>query len=317
VSRVLSGSVRADSEAVDANSVDPGILIFAVGDASALIGQASGGDDTVTAFAFSNGTALGDAFTISGRAHGGDDVVSGSGIGGGTAYGDAITISGNGVGGNDHVAGVLAYGDALQMTEHARGGADTISAAGGDGSAWAYGDAETMSGYAAGGDDFISAVGFFGYHEYGDAVTLSGQARGGNDTVAGSAFRSAPEGFLAVMYGDGQTLAGHAQAGNDVLISGPNDEQMWGDAEVVGPQAARGVNRFVFTPQNGHDQVLDFQLGKDHLELDGFGFSGFQDLASHFQPTVGGVLISFDADDDIFVRGVSAGQLTAGDFILA
>jgi hypothetical protein len=58
---------------------------------------------------------------------------------------------------------------------------------------------------------------------------------------------------------------------------------------------------------------MDFEPGKDRIEV--FGFSGLQDLASHFQATAAGLLISFDANDDLLLSGVGAGQLTAGDFL--
>jgi Ca2+-binding RTX toxin-like protein len=170
-----------------------------------------------------------------------------------------------------------------------------------------------MSGHAIGGDDFVTAgAGVGATLLFGDAVILKDHAQGGNDTLV----TTAGPGANVIMYGDGQTLADHARGGNDVLISGASNDQMWGDAAVVGPQATRGVNRFVFAPGNGHDQIMDFQPGKDHIELDGFGFGTFQVLASHFQATPNGVLISFDANDDILVRGVTGSQLHQGDFVL-
>lgn len=284
-------------------------FLIVVGDADALTGHAVGGNDTVTADArFAE--ALGDAFTITDHARGGDDVVTADSPGSNFAIGDAETISGHGSGGNDRVftGEGASIGDALLITDHGRGGDDTISISGE--SAVAYGDAETMSGYAKGGDDMITAHNY-GFTEYGDAEVLKDHAQGGNDTLVGLSL-----GFPSKMYGDGQTLADYAKAGDDVLISGSGDQLMWGDAEVVGPHATRGVNRFVFAPQNGHDQIMDFQPGKDHIELDGFGFSGFQALAAHFQATPDGVLISFDTDDDILVRNVGVNQLHAADFIL-
>jgi len=48
----------------------------------------------------------------------------------------------------------------------------------------------------------------------------------------------------------------------------------------------------------------------------GFGAATFQDLAARFQASDGGVLIPVDANDDLLVRGVTAAQLSATDFIL-
>lgn len=288
--------------------------VTAVGDANSLLGQAIGGNDTVTASAFF-AEAVGDAFTITGRARGGDDVVSAAAPGPATAIGDAETISGQGWGGDDQVlASGLGYGDAYLITDHGHGGDDTITNFSGDYAGLSFGDAATMRGCARGGDDLLVAHGF-GATIYGDAETLTDRAQGGDDTL--TAPSSTPSFATSLLFGDGQTLDGRARGGDDVLISGARSaDQMWGDAAVVGPQATRGVDRFVFGPQNGHDQIMDFQPGVDRIELDGLALGGFQALTEHFQTTPDGVLISFNADDDILVRNIGANQLHAADFIL-
>jgi hypothetical protein len=290
------------------------LSIVAVGDANSLSGRASGGDDTVSASAFF-AEAVGDAFTISGHARGGDDVVSAAAPGPATAIGDAETISGDGWGGDDQIlASGLGYGDAYLITDRGHGGNDTITNFSGDFAGQSFGDAATMSGHARGGDDLLVVHGF-GAAIYGDAQTMTGHAQGGNDTL--EAPSSTPASVVSALYGDGETLADRARGGDDVLISGRQaDDQMWGDAAVVGPHATRGADRFVFAPQNGEDQIMDFQPGKDHIELDGFGFTSFGAVATHFQPTADGVLISFDADDGVLVRNVAVNQLHAADFIL-
>jgi hypothetical protein len=83
--------------------------------------------------------------------------------------------------------------------------------------------------------------------------------------------------------------------------------------------ATTGADLFVFQPEDdasGHHHIMDFQPGKDRIEFDSFGFTGFADLSSHFQDTSDGVLITFAADHDVLVRGVTVAQLTAGDFVL-
>jgi hypothetical protein len=141
---------------------------------------------------------------------------------------------------------------------------------------------------------------------YGDAVQLSGHARGGNDSLQGSSD------FDSTMYGDGRVLLGHAVGGDDTLSSHEGSDIMWGDAAVVRPYAQTGADLFQVTA-GGHDQIMDFEPGKDRIEVQ--GFANFQDLVSHFEPTADGVLISFDASDDVLVRGVS--QLSSGDFLFA
>jgi hypothetical protein len=177
----------------------------------------------------------------------------------------------------------------------------------------AFGDAITMMDRAHGGNDIVSGASVFTNRLYGDAQTLSGFSIGGNDTVIA---RSMPglSGNTA-MYGDGAEILDRAKGGNDTLISGANSEQMWGDAATVAPTARTGADTFVFLPPNGHDTIADFERGKDHIDLRAFGFSSFNDVASHIEDTQNGALISFDANDSILVVGVH--QLSASDFILA
>ncbi|CAN7344646.1 hypothetical protein LJR225_002021 [Phenylobacterium sp. LjRoot225] len=310
----LSGRTRGDADVLTVTGSGDILSVVAVGDADSLLRQATGGNDTVTATALF-AEAVGDAFTITDCARGGDDVVSASAPGPATAIGDARTISGRGWGGDDQVlASGFGYGDAYLITDQGHGGDDTITNFSGDFAGRSFGDAATMSGSARGGDDLLSVNGF-GAAIYGDAETLTDRAQGGDDTL--TAPSSTPSFAVAFMYGDGQTLAGRARGGDDVLISGQRaNDQMWGDAAVVGPHATTGADRYVFAPQNGDDQIMDFQPGKDLIQLDGFGFSDFQALATHFQSTPDGVLISFDADNGVLVRNVGLNQLHSADFIL-
>jgi len=289
-----------------------------VGDAPTLESHAIGGDDTVTAGSPGLSVAVGDADLITDHARAGDDVVTAGASGEARAYGDAATLSGHAFGGDDSVTAnsdfaAFAYGDAGVMTDFAHGGDDTLTGHSFHAATVQFGDAETMSGHSHGGDDMLIAQPRASTL-YGDAKLLSDGAIGGDDTLVGaSAFDQA----FTVMYGDGEQLLGHAQGGDDVLVGGTtSNDTMWGDAATVGPQAGTGSDRFVFAPQTGHDQIMDFQPGKDHIELDGFGFNGFADLASHFEETADGVLIGFDGNDDILLRGVTKAQLSASDFIL-
>ncbi|HKT53630.1 MAG TPA: hypothetical protein VJP88_04215 [Caulobacteraceae bacterium] len=299
-----------------------------VGDAPAIGGQAAGGADTLTAPGAGTPFLIGDALTIAGHGQGGDDVflvAPGASVTE-TAYGDAETMSGHAHGGADQitVAGgfdAVGYGDAFLMTDHAIGGNDVLTGfVSGRGQPVLYGDAQTMSGHAQGGDDTLTAQAGSGGVMYGDAYTLKDRAHGGDDLLVGAPNLTGADPYHPNnrMYGDGQELLGDAHAGNDTLVSGlGSPDLMWGDAAVVGPNAVRGDNLFVFAPQNGHDQIMDFQPGKDRIELEGFGFGGFNDVAKLFQTTADGTLISLDANDDILLRGVAAKQLSPHDFIFA
>jgi hypothetical protein len=116
------------------------------------------------------------------------------------------------------------------------------------------------------------------------------------------------------MYGDGAALLDHATGGNDTLVSGPNDDQMWGDAATVARSAIRGADTFVFSPANGHDTIEDFQPGQDHIELKGYAsITSFAQLHADITNTHAGALITFDANDTILV--LNDHHLTQGDFI--
>ena len=281
-----------------------------MGDAAALLDHARGGDDSLTNLlpnaTFGDPTVIGDALTMTKHAVGGDDTLRAGGANGANpvAYGDALEMNGHALGGNDQIsvaatfAQATGYGDAKTMSGHAQGGNDSLSGSA-PGPFAMYGDAETMSGFAHGGADTLDTGG------YGDARTLNDHAQGGDDVLYG--------GFQNPLYGDGLELLGHAQGGNDTLISGAGADTMYGDAQTVAPGARTGADLFVFSPPNGQDQIMDFEPGKDHIELKGSGFTSFQDLASHIQDTVAGSLISFDASDSILVANVH--QLGAGDFV--
>ena len=286
----LGGHTRSPGQAISLHL--PGIsdTQSLIGDADSLLGQAIGGDDTLTAFAYAGSLVIGDARTIGDRAHGGNDSVFAQSMTNAVALGDALTMSGRAQGGNDSVNAqggtAAAYGDAYSMTDHARGGDDTVT-----------------------GGGFPLAT----THLYGDAQTLSGYAVGGNDVLIAAVSANVP--VATAMYGDGEQLLGHAIGGNDTLVSATNgNDQMWGDAAVVAPTAVRGADTFVFSISNGHDQIMDFQPGVDHIQLNGFGFGSFSDLAQHIQYTPQGASIVFDANDSILIIGVT--QLSASDFTL-
>ncbi|CAN7258355.1 Ig-like domain-containing protein [Phenylobacterium sp. LjRoot225] len=293
-------------------------IATSLGDALTLSGYATGGDDYVVALGLRRSVAIGDANSLTDHAHGGNDLVKPTWLGHAGhdtwGYGDARTMSGYAVGGDDTVGGIVAYGDAESLTDYAQGGDDLVQ--GGFtypnfNYSLAYGDGATLSGHAQGGDDTVT-----GRTAYGDAESLTDNAQGGNDLLLGYDTINPPPG-ANLRYGDGAELLGAAQGGDDTLVGGTGADQMWGDAATVAATATTGADLFVFSPSGGHDQIMDFEAGKDRIELDGFGFSDFADLSSHFQATSNGVLISLDANNDVLVRGVTVDQLSAGDFVFS
>lgn len=290
-------------------------VAIAVGDALNFSGHAQGGDNTVAA---SGGTpnAYGDAETMSGHAAGGGNHVSASGEGVGFAFGDAATMSNFAHGGNNVVdvttgQASTAYGDAGMMTGLADGGHNTVTGSSGTNTLSLYGDAGFMTGHTQGGYNTVSGFGTL----YGDAQTLSGFAAGGHNTLIDpltSVGGPLAPGFTMTMYGDGASLLGHATGGNNTLISGAASDIMWGDAATVSSTAKTGPNLFVFSPPNGHDSIMDFKHGQDHIELQGYAFTSFNNIAGSITDTAQGSLVTFDANDSILVANDH--HLTSGDF---
>jgi hypothetical protein len=88
---------------------------------------------------------------------------------------------------------------------------------------------------------------------------------------------------------------------------------MWGDAAVMGKRAKGGADDFVFSPNNGRDSIMDFAHGVDHVELAGFGFTGFGNIQSLISYTADGALLTFDASNSVLVVGIN--ELIASDFL--
>jgi VCBS repeat-containing protein len=145
-------------------------------------------------------------------------------------------------------------------------------------------------------------------------------AQGGNDTIYGRGGNDVIQG------GDGNDII-YAGSGNDTIIGGAGADQLWGGS---------GKDIFVFaaaadsTPAS-FDTIQDFQVGTDHIDVSGLGFSaatsGFGALAAHgvnwsqvgsdtviLGDTNG---ISGNAEFQIILKGVTATSLHLSDFNLS
>ena len=92
---------------------------------------------------------------------------------------------------------------------------------------------------------------------------------------------------------------------------------MWGDAAEVGPHAGTGADLFVIKEAVSVEDIVDFQPGKDRIELDGEGISNFQDLTGHMQMTQEGVVISLPSHGQLVLHGIAVNQLSPQDFIFS
>ncbi|ATR19421.1 hypothetical protein CTJ15_03385 (plasmid) [Roseomonas sp. FDAARGOS_362] len=82
--------------------------------------------------------------------------------------------------------------------------------------------------------------------------------------------------------GDG-SLSGFARGGDDVIVAGNGSYNLiWGDGSRSGSFTTGGNDTFVFTPGARQNQIMDFEQGKDHIDLTAFasqGVHGIGDLA--------------------------------------
>jgi hypothetical protein len=290
-----------------------------VGDASRLTAHAQAGPNTLLLQTTGSGTLVGDALAMSGHAQASSNTLTLTVLGNGEIVGDAVSMGGQTSGGhntltlNNGLLPSLVVGDAETMSGHASGGFNVITGLGTRGAITLAGDALTMSGQAQGGHNQLT--GNEAQVMYGDAQTISGFAQGGHNTLVDTTTIGEVISGQTTMYGDGQSLLGHASGGFNTLVSGFADDIMWGSAATVSPNATVGPDTFVFSPPNGHDQIMDFRPGVDLIELNGFGFTSFDQLKADFQTTPDGVLIGFDALNSILLHGVTVAQLSPSDFL--
>ena len=198
-------------------------------------------------------------------------------------YGDAVHMT-NSKGGNDALIGGATatnrlFGDALTM-DHSKGGNDALIGGANGATNVLCGDTGDLSNSngdltnSTGGNDTL--IGGANAHNVlaGDTCNIMVNSTGGNDTLIGGGGAAADN----ILVGDAREMI-TSTGGNDRLVSGANaTDQMWGDFAVTDGTSTEGHDSFVFGPSNGTDFVWDFQPGKDHIELDGFGALTFASL---------------------------------------
>jgi hypothetical protein len=62
---------------------------------------------------------------------------------------------------------------------------------------------------------------------------------------------------------------------------------------------------------------MDFHPGRDHIDLQGYGFTNFSQVEALFQQTTSGLDIVFDASNGILLSGINQSQVGAGDFVFS
>jgi len=176
-------------------------------------------------------------------------------------------------------------------------GADSFSQSGSGSVVMAGGGGgDTLSGGSAGdvlsGDEGADTPRGNG----GDDVLLGGE---GNDTLEGGAGSD-------VLYGGAGADTLRGGEGDDVLIGGVGADVLSGGA---------GNDLFRFASGDGVDTITDFTDGADRIDLsENTGIASFSDLT--IRQSSGGVVIDLGSGDQIILRGVTASELDASDFLL-
>jgi Ca2+-binding RTX toxin-like protein len=98
---------------------------------------------------------------------------------------------------------------------------------------------------------------------------------GGNDVLDGGS------GNDTLVGGDGNDVL-HGGNGNDRIDGGAGNDHLSGGA---------GSDTFVLTPLSASDVISDFQVGVDHLQING---PPAQTADVHIGPTSGGTLVTFN-----------------------
>lgn len=142
-------------------------------------------------------------------------------------------------------------------------------------------------------DDSIQWTGRSGAETYnlgaGDDVVKAG---GGNDIINGG-------------------------AGDDVLIAHDGDDRLSGGTGNDQLLGSTGNDTFVFGPGGGVDTVFDFTNGVDLIDVSGYGYNSFvNNIAPRIDTVNGSAVIDFASGDRAILKGVSASDLDAADFIL-
>jgi len=273
---------------------------------------ASGGDGNDQVFAGQGD--IGDDVFIGGD---GDDVIGGGAgddliIGGGFDDGDTSHLS---VSGGD---ALLDGADTLFGAD----GNDTVLAGGwddglvSDNGLFDIGE-QIVSGtddnvlWAGLGDDIVfgsAGADMLGGRDGND--TLNGGA--GNDTIFGGASNHADEIF--------------GGAGDDILFSGAGNDEVNGGAgadtlyDADGNDmytGGSGVDTFIFSAVGGADQITDFNVNEDVLDLaDTFtSFSSILSVLAASSIVSEGVLIDTGAGNSVLLEGVTMAELESVEFV--
>ncbi|THD85776.1 hypothetical protein E7811_08850 [Aliigemmobacter aestuarii] len=130
----------------------------------------------------------------------------------------------------------------------------------------------------------------------GNDVVLGGR---GADTIGGDAGRDLVRG------GDGRDVV-RGGAGADTVDGGAGNDRLVGGT---------GRDTFVFAEDYGRDRIVDFQNGRDRIDVSGTDVDSFAELRGLITTGRNAVTIDFGDGDQLVLNGVTRSQLDASDFL--
>ena len=266
---------------------------------------------------------------------GGNDTISG-GAGNDALFGETGDDTLNGDAGIDYLVGGSGN-DTLN------GGADADALYGEDGDDILIGGSDFVTDILVGGNGNDTLRGDSGLGDYdlmdggagndtywvdsGDDLTFEA-SNGGIDTVHadvrvtnGGVYLYANvenlvlEGTTAFGVGNELDNVLTGNASNNYLLGGAGNDRLNGKAGNDVLFGEGGADTFVFQVGTGGDVIGDYQVGVDRIDLSGFGFANFSELAVNFSQVGGDGAINLGGGDFIVLHSVTMANLTAADFI--
>ncbi|MBO9418727.1 calcium-binding protein [Labrenzia sp. R4_2] len=153
----------------------------------------------------------------------------------------------------------------------------------------------------------------------GDDAFILGSSK--DDLLAGKSGKDALEGFAGDdhLKGEGGADRLLGGAGNDTLEGGAGDDVIGGGAGADILYGGAGADIFVFSTGEGADEIKDFEIGIDKIDVSGAGVTQFSDLSITANGWWTDVRIEFGSETLRLDTGwrPSLPDLTAGDFLFA
>lgn len=279
-----------------------------------------GGDDVLIGFNGNDSMFGGD---------GNDQLLAGTGDTGGDAlYGGAGNDTLGGGGGNDTLVGgtgsdVLFGGggnDWLDVGIHDTFTSDSTSVTG---TAWAGTGADRIDGDnttdtlgGGSGNDSLAGYGgndilFGGKDNAADASNKDSFLGGeGNDTIYGGS-----DADLVQVEAGADLLFGGA--GGDTLIGGEGADELWGGAGNDILTGGGGADLFGFVSGSGSDQITDFEVGIDLLDLSGTAtdFTSAASVTSAATDTSAGLQIALGGGAIVVLANLTVADIGSMDFV--